>query len=96
MNIVAKLISTCHEYIKNVTHFNLLKFIPGMQHCSHGQRKKGGREGKKEEWKKREGERKERRNGGRGKVKQFTTLEEKKKKDLDRCQKKHLKKFIIE
>ena len=79
MNIVAKLISTCHEYIKNVTHFNLLKFIPGMQYCSHSQRKKGRMEGKKEGWKKREGERKERRKAGR-KVKQFTTLEEKNKK----------------
>lgn len=41
--------------------------------------KKIGREGKKEGWKKREGERKERRMGGRGKVKQLTTLEEEKK-----------------
>ena len=54
MNVVAKLISINHEYIKNVIHFKLLKFIPGMQHCSHGQRKKV----------RREGERKEKREGG--------------------------------
>ena len=98
MNIVAKLISINHEYIKNVIHFKLLKFIPVMQHCSHGQRKKerSGEE-KKGGWKKREGEGKEKREGGEKSNNSLHYKKKRKKKDLlERCQKKHLKKFIIE
>lgn len=80
MNVVAKLISICHEYIKNVIHFKLLKFIPGIQRCSHGQRRKESREGGKEGRVEEEGGRKKRKKKGReGKLKQLTTLEEEKK-----------------
>lgn len=72
MNVVAKLISICHEYIKNVIHFKMLKFIPGMQHCSHGQRRKENREGGKEGRMEEEGGRKKRKKNGRERKSQTT------------------------
>lgn len=77
MNIVAKLISTCHEYIKNVTHFNLLKFILGMQYCSTAkERKEGWKERRKDGRRGREKGKKEEREGGESQTIHYTRRKE--------------------